>query len=196
MEEILEPLERLAAQYSKLPGIGRKTAMRLALASLEGDFASSMISSLSDAKEQIGTCKLCHNICVGDYCGVCLDEKRDKNVICVVSDFNSVMAIERIGGYNGVYHVLGGLLSPIKGITADRLNMADLFDRITPETREVLIATNSTLEGEATAMYIAKKLRAMNVRVSALASGIPAGANIEYADETTLRRAIEGRHEL
>jgi len=190
------PLERLAEQFRRLPGIGKKTAIRLALACLEGDRAEQFSAALLDAKEQIGSCKVCHNMCVGDICDVCASDNRDKTVICVVEDVRSVMAIERMGGFFGTYHVLGGVLSPMRGITAEDLNIDTLMERVSNGVKEVLIATNATVEGETTAMYISKKLSGSGVVVSRLAYGIPVGADLEYADETTLRRAIEGRQSL
>jgi len=196
MSELILPLERLAEQFRRLPGIGKKTAIRLALACLEGDRAEQFSAALLDAKEQIGSCKVCHNMCVGDICDVCASDNRDKTVICVVEDVRSVMAIERMGGFFGTYHVLGGVLSPMRGITAEDLNIDTLMERVSNGVKEVLIATNATVEGETTAMYISKKLSGSGVVVSRLAYGIPVGADLEYADETTLRRAIEGRQSL
>ncbi len=196
MSELLLPLERLVDQFRRLPGIGKKSAIRLALACLEGDRAEQFASALLDAKNEIGVCSICHNMCIGDTCDICASDSRDHSVICVVEDVRSVMAIERMGAFNGVYHVLGGVLSPMKGVTAEDLNIADLLERAKDGVREVLIACNATVEGETTAMYISKKLSGLDITVSRLAYGIPVGADLEYADETTLRRAIEGRHSI
>lgn len=196
MSELLLPLERLVDQFRRLPGIGKKSAIRLALACLEGDRAEQFASVLLDAKNEIAVCSICHNMCIGDTCDICASDSRDHSVICVVEDVRSVMAIERMGAFNGVYHVLGGVLSPMKGVTAEDLNIADLLERARDGVREVLIACNATVEGETTAMYISKKLSGLDITVSRLAYGIPVGADLEYADETTLRRAIEGRHSI
>ena len=196
MSEFILPLERLVEQFRRLPGVGKKTAVRLALACLEGERAEQFAEALLTAKNEISSCSICHNMCVGDICEVCASDNRDNSVICVVEDVRSVMAIERMGGYRGTYHVLGGVLSPMKGITADDLNIADLLERAQNGVREVLIACNATVEGETTAMYISKKLSGLDITVSRLAYGIPVGADLEYADETTLRRAIEGRQSI
>ena len=196
MGELIPPLQRLAEQFCRLPGVGKKTAVRLALACLEGNRAEEFSAALLEAKNEIGTCRVCHNMCVGDLCPICANENRNRSVICVVEDVRSVMAIERMGGYDGVYHVLGGVLSPMKGITAEDLNIDSLLARVDNGVREVLIACNASVEAEATAMYLSKKLSARGIRVSRLAYGIPVGADLEYADDTTLRRAIEGRQEI
>ena len=196
MSELILPLQRLVEQFSRLPGIGKKTALRLALATLEGDRAEQFAAALIDAKNEISTCSVCHNMCVGDICSVCASSDRDKSVICVVEDVRSVMAIERMNAFRGVYHVLGGVLSPMKGVSADDLNIDDLIERAKDGVKEVLIACNATVEGETTAMYISKKLSAYGITVSRLAYGIPVGADLEYADEITLRRAIEGRQSI
>ena len=196
MSEFILPLERLVEQFRKLPGVGKKTAVRLALACLEGERAEKFAEALLSAKNEISSCKICHNMCVGDICEVCASDNRDNSVICVVEDVRSVMAIERMGAYRGTYHVLGGVLSPMKGITAEDLNISDLVERAQNGVREVLIACNATVEGETTAMYISKKLSGLGITVSRLAYGIPVGADLEYADETTLRRAIEGRQSI
>lgn len=196
MSEFILPLERLVEQFRRLPGVGKKTAVRLALACLDGERAEQFAEALLTAKNEISSCSICHNMCVGDICEVCASDNRDNSVICVVEDVRSVMAIERMGAFRGTYHVLGGVLSPMKGITADDLNITDLIERAQNGVREVLIACNATVEGETTAMYISKKLSGLDITVSRLAYGIPVGADLEYADETTLRRAIEGRQSI
>ncbi len=197
MSELILPLEKLVEQFRRLPGIGKKTAIRLALACLDGDLAERFSAALLEAKHDISECRICGNMCVGEICAVCANENRDHSVICVVEDVRSVMAIEKAGAYTGTYHVLGGLLSPMRGINAEDLHIDSLLSRIREGgITEVLVATNATVEGEATAMYLAKKLSGAGVRVSRLAYGIPVGADLEYADETTLRRAIEGRQSL
>jgi recombination protein RecR len=196
MSEYILPLERLIEQFRRLPGIGKKTAVRLALACLDGDRAEQFASALIDAKNEIGSCNVCHNMCVGEVCDICASDSRDHSVICVVEDVRSILAIERMGAFNGVYHVLGGVLSPMKGVSAEDLNISDLLERANDGVREVLIACNATVEGETTAMYISKKLSGLDVTVSRLAYGIPVGADLEYADGETLARAISGRQEI
>lgn len=198
IEEYLLPLARLAEQFRKLPGIGRKTAMRLALGVLSmseseaADFAGAILS----AKEDIHECRVCHNLTTGELCPVCSDSERDRSVICVLEDARAVMAFQNVGNYHGLFHVLGGVLSPASGIGADKLHIDDLAERCKNGVKEVIIATNPTVEGEATAMYIAKRLEGSGVKVTRLAYGMPVGADIEFTDEVTLLRAIEGRRDI
>ena len=196
MTDYILPLQRLIEQFGKLPGIGRKTATRLALAVLDlseeqtEEFAKAML----DAKREIKKCSVCANICVGDLCQVCSDDGRDRSLVCVVEDAKAVMAFERVREYKGVYHVLGGVLSPINGVGPDEINLYSLIKRIEQGTvKELIIATNPTVEGEATAMYISRLVSQSGVKVSRLAYGVPVGADLEYADEVTLSRALEGR---
>lgn len=199
MTEYVLPLQRLIEQFGSLPGIGRKTALRLALAVLElddsraADFANAILS----AKSEIGQCPVCHNLCCGELCDICADTSRDSGTICVVEDVRAVMAFERVREFRGVYHVLGGALSPVNGINVEDLNINDLAARVKKGgVKEVLIATNPTVEGETTAQYIAKILSPAAVKVSRLAYGVPVGGDLEYADVVTLMRAIDGRREI
>ncbi len=199
MSEYIAPLQKLIDQFRRLPGIGKKTAARLAFGML--NFTDSQAKDFADAilaaKSEIRECRICHNFCTDDECEICQSAERDDSVICVVEDARAVMSLERVRQYNGTYHVLGGAISPMNGIGPDRLNISDLIKRVSSgNIHEVILATNPTVEGEATALYIAKLLRQSNVKVSRLALGIPVGGDLEYADEVTLDRALAGRREI
>ena len=199
MTDYILPLQRLIEQFGKLPGIGRKTALRLALAVLDlGDEqVEEFAQIIVDAKKEIKKCSVCANICIGEICDVCDSEKRDHSVVCVVEDAKAVMAFEKVREYTGVYHVLGGVLSPINGVGPDDINLASLISRVdSGSIKELIIATNPTVEGEATAMYISRIMSDKGVLVSRLAYGVPVGGDLEYADEVTLHRALEGRREI
>ena len=199
MSGYILPLERLIEQFERLPGIGHKTAVRLAFSVLEGteEDAQAFAQALLDAKQKIMRCKICQNISDTEVCSVCADQKRDRSMICVVEDSKAVMALERVKEYTGLYHVLHGALSPMDGIGPDQLTIRELIARLTEgEVREILIATNPNIEGETTAVYISKLMKPLGVRVSRLAYGVPVGGDIDYADEVTLFRAIEGRRDL
>jgi recombination protein RecR len=194
------PIQRLVSELSKLPGVGSRTAQRLAFHILRasGDDAEALAQAIRDVKERIGLCEICCNLAEGPRCRICEDERREGSVICVVEEPSDVIALERTHEYRGRYHVLGGALSPIDGVDADDLRIAELFRRVVDpgsEIREVVLATNPTTTGEATALHIAEELRerAPGVSVTRLASGLPVGADLEYADEVTLGRAFSGR---
>ncbi|MBQ9511427.1 MAG: recombination protein RecR [Clostridia bacterium] len=198
MEYIL-PFQRLVEKFASLRGVGRKTAVRYAFAVLDmseeeaKDFSDAILS----AKRDIHTCSICGNLTDEPICAVCSDEKRDGGIICVVEDARAVIAFEKTREYNGLYHVLGGVISPAKGITPDKIRIGELLDRISNGgVREVIIATNPNVDGETTALYISKLVSAKGVKVTRLAYGVPVGADIEYADEVTLTRAISGRREI
>lgn len=196
MAEYLPPLEKLIEQFRKLPGVGRKSAVRMAFAILElSDEATQGFSdAILDAKKQIRHCEVCHNLSVDAVCPICADATRDHSLICVVEDAKAILSFEKVRGFRGVYHVLGGVISPINGITPDKLAISDLLQRCkNDDVQEVIVATNPTVEGETTAAYISSLLKSTGVTVSRLAYGIPVGGDIEYADEVTLNRAIEGR---
>ena len=198
MSEYILPLERLVEQFGKLPGVGRKTATRYALAILDLDRekAEELADAIIDAKRRIKRCRICNNICEGDVCDVCMDENREP-IICVVEDARAVMSIERVRDYRGKYHVLGGVISPVNGVGPDQLKIKELLARVNNEAiKEIIIATNPTIEGEATAMYLTRLLKPFDIKISRLAYGIPVGAELEYADEVTLFRAIDGRREM
>lgn len=195
MTEYLPPLEKLIEQFRKLPGVGRKSAARMAFAVLDmsPEAVERFSEALIDAKNQICECAVCHNLSVDEICPICEDTTRDHSVICVVEDAKAVLAIEKARKFRGVYHVLGGVISPLNGITPDKLTISDLVKRARDGVSEVIVATNPTVEGETTATYISSILKNQGVTVSRLAYGIPVGGDIEYADEVTLTRAIEGR---
>ena len=192
----IESLNVLAEQFARLPGIGRKTAQRLAYAVLaysDEDIAA-FTRAMTDAKEKIHRCPTCQNLTDRALCPVCADAGRDRSVICVVEDARAVLAFEKVRSYRGVYHVLHGLISPMSGITPDALTLHELLARLEDDTvKEVIVATGATTEGEATAMYIARLLSPLGIKVTRLAHGIPFGGELEYADEITLSRALEGR---
>ncbi|MBO5218372.1 MAG: recombination protein RecR [Clostridia bacterium] len=196
MAEYILPLEKLIEQFRRLPGIGKKTAVRLAFSVLDftAEEAEAFADAIRGAKEQVKTCRICQNISDGELCPVCADENRDRSVICVVEDAKAVMSLEKVREYGGVYHVLHGAISPMAGIGPDKLRIGELMARLGDDTvKEVIIATNPTVEGEATAMYLTKLIKPLGIKVSRLAYGIPVGGELEYADEVTLMRAIEGR---
>jgi len=193
------PLDRLIEQLERLPGIGHKSACRLAFHLLNtgeknaGDF----IDAIRDARERIRECEICCNLTDQPLCPVCRNESRDTAVICVVEDAQDVSAFERTREFQGLYHVLHGAISPMDGIGPDRLRIKQLLHRAADErVREIIMATNPTVEGEATAMYLAKLLKPFGVLTTRLAYGMPAGGDLEYADEVTLRRSLEGRNEM
>lgn len=193
------PLEELIDQFSRLPGIGRKTAQRLAMFVLtdSGDLAEKFAEALISSKQKIRYCEECQNITDKQKCSICSDITRDKSVICVVEQVADVMALERMHEFNGLYHVLHGAISPMDGIDPDSLKIKELMTRLASgEVSELILATNPTVEGEATASYISRLVKPMGVKTTRLAYGVPVGADLEYADEVTLWRAIEGRNEL
>jgi recombination protein RecR len=193
------PLARLIEQFEKLPGIGKKTAQRLAFFLLnmpEGE-ARQFAEAIVDAKEKIHCCSVCQNLTDSDVCNVCSSVDRDRSVVCVVEDPRDVVAFERTREYNGLYHVLHGVISPMDGVGPEQLRIKELLARVgSGEVTEVIMATNPTVEGEATAMYVARLLKPLEVKVTRLAYGIPVGGDLEYADEVTLSRALEGRNLL
>ncbi|MBQ8740097.1 MAG: recombination protein RecR [Clostridia bacterium] len=193
------PLTELINQFSRLPGIGKKTAQRLAYSILEQppERARQFADALVNAREKIHFCATCQSLTDLDVCQICSDERRDKSVICVVEDPRDVMAFERTREYMGVYHVLHGVISPLDNIGPDKLRIKELMSRLSDGTvKEIIMATNPTVEGEATASYISRLVKPMGVKVTRLAYGIPVGGDLEYADEYTLARALEGRNEI
>lgn len=199
MAEYIESLERLAEQFARLEGIGKKSAMRMAFSVLEmsSDDVEAFAKALIDAKEKIHFCPVCQNLTDRDKCPVCDDAQRDKSTICVVSDPKTLLAMEKVREYRGVYHVLHGVISPMNGVTPDKLKIKELLARVGEGgVEEIIVATDPTVEGEATALYLAKLLRPLGVRVTRLAYGVPVGADLEYADEVTLCRALEGRRDV
>lgn len=199
MAEYIESLRNLAEKFGRLEGVGKKTAMRMAFSILELDIeeAEDFARAILDAKEKIHLCPVCQNLTDREICPICADEERDRSVICVVTDARTVLAMEKVREYRGTYHVLHGLISPMNGITPEQLKIKELLARVaTGEVGEVIVATNPTVEGEATAMYLSRLLQPFGVRVTRLAYGVPVGADLEYADEVTLYRALEGRRDV
>ena len=199
MAEYIESLRNLAEKFGRLEGVGKKTAMRMAFSVLELDIeeAEDFARAILDAKEKIHLCPICQNLTDREVCPICADEERDRSVMCVVTDARTVLAMEKVREYRGTYHVLHGLISPMNGITPEQLKIKELLSRVaTGEVGEVIVATNPTVEGEATAMYLSRLLQPFGVRVTRLAYGVPVGADLEYADEVTLYRALEGRRDV
>ena len=196
MAEQIETLQRLTEYFQRLSGIGKKTAMRLAFSVLDlpDEDAESFARAILDAKRNIHYCAICQDLTDRDICSVCNDLSRDRSTICVVEDTKAVMALEKVKEYRGTYHVLHGAISPMNGVSPNDLKIKELLERLKDdEVKEIIIATNPTVEGETTAMYLAKLLKPFEIKVSRLAYGIPVGGDLEYADEVTLFRALEGR---
>jgi recombination protein RecR len=192
------PIQRLISELARLPGIGQRSAQRLAFHLLRAgdDEALGLADAIRDVKEKVGLCEVCFNLAEGPRCRICEDERRDRTLICVVEEPSDVIPIERTGEYRGLYHVLGGALSPIDGVDPEDLKIAELVRRVEDtEVREVVLATNPTTTGEATALHIAELLRG-KISITRLASGLPVGADLEHADEVTLGRALAGRRAL
>jgi recombination protein RecR len=192
-----EPVARLIEEFNKLPGIGPKTAQRLTfhLLRMPAEEARGLADAIVEVKERIGFCSTCFNITESDPCWVCRGA-RDRSMICVVEEPLDVLALERTGHYKGLYHVLHGAISPMEGIGPEELRIRELLGRLGEGVQEVILATNPNLEGEATAMYLTKLLTPLGAKVTRLARGLPVGGDLEYADEVTLTRALEGRREL
>ena len=192
-------LQELADQFARLPGIGGKTAQRLAfhVLSLPQADAQAFADAIINAKKEVHTCPICQNLTDREICPICSDDMRDKGVICVVAEPKDVIAMERSREFAGTYHVLHGVISPLNHVTQDDIKIRELLMRVASgDVREVIMATNPDTEGEATAMYISRLLRPMEVKVTRLAYGVPVGSQLEYADEVTLSRALEGRQEI
>ena len=199
MAEYIESLQNLAEQFGKLGGVGRKSALRMAFSVLDmsDEDAVAFAKAIVDAKDKIHLCPVCLNLTDREICYICEDETRDRSTICVVSDPKTVIAMEKVREYRGLYHVLHGVLSPLNGITPDKLRIKELLERVgSEEVQEVIVATNADVEGETTAMYIARLLRPLGIKVTRLAFGISVGTDIEYTDEITLFRAREGRRDV
>lgn len=196
-----QPVERLIEEFAKLPGIGHKTAQRLAFYILNQpkETAEGFAQALIDAKNKVYTCKICQNLTDTEVCNICQNPARDHGLICVVADPKDVLAFERTREFSGLYHVLHGTISPLGGVGPDDIRIKELLTRLADENedvREVIIATNPDTEGEATAMYLSRLLRPFGVRITRLAYGMPVGGHLEYVDEVTLMRALEGRREI
>ena len=199
MPDFAAPVERLIDELKHLPGIGQKTAQRLAFHLLRAapEDALALAEAIRDAKEKVRSCSVCHNITDCDPCLYCSGPSRNKRTICVVEEAHNILAIEKTRTYSGLYHVLGGSLSPLSGRGPDQLNIKSLIERLKGGgVEEIIMATNPTAEGEATAAYISKLLKPLGVRVTRIGVGIPVGADLEYADEVTMLKAMEGRRDL
>ena len=198
MAEYPEVLERLCDKFRSLEGIGKKTAMRLALSVVDMDSAAveEFSEALLSVKRELRFCSCCQNISTGDVCDICASEERDRSVICVVEDYRAAMAVEKVREFKGLYHVLHGVISPMKGIGPDKLKIKELLARLDGSGKEVIIASNPTTEGETTAMYLARLLAPLGIKTSRIANGMPVGGDLDYADELTLRRALEGRYNM
>lgn len=193
------PVAKLIEEFERLPGIGSKTAQRLAfhVLSMPKERAGALANAITEAKEKVVYCKECYNITDAELCPICANAKRNKQMVCVVGEPKDVAALERTKDYKGVYHVLHGLVSPMAGIGPEDIKLRELVQRVAEQDiTEVIVATNPTIEGEATAMYIAKLLKPAGIKVTRIAHGIPIGGDLEYADEVTLSRAMDGRREL
>ena len=191
-------VERLANRLARLPGIGRKSANRLAfhILKLTRDEALELADAIREVKDKVGFCSICHNISESDPCQVCSDPRRKQNVICVVEETSDAAAIDKVEGFDGLFHILGGRLSPLDGIGPDDLKIRELMTRISDGVDEIIIATNPNVEGEATAVYLAKLIKPLGIRVTRIARGLPVGSDLEYADSITLTRALDGRQEF
>ena len=192
-------VQTLIDELGRLPGVGPKSAQRIAfhLLKLPAEDVHRLAQAITDAKERVSFCTRCFNVAEGEHCGICRDDRRDSAVVCVVEEPRDVVAVEKTREFRGRYHVLLGAISPIEGIGPEQLKVKELLVRIEPEgIEEVILCTNPTIEGEATAMYLARLLKPLGVRTTRIASGLPVGGDLEYADELTLGRAIEGRREL
>jgi recombination protein RecR len=193
------PVQSLIDELGRLPGVGPKSAQRIAfyLLKLPTDDALRLAHAIAEAKERVSFCRRCFNVCEGEECEICLDPRRDPTVVCVVEEPRDVVAVEKTQEFRGRYHVLQGAISPLEGIGPDRLRVKELLARLDAEgITEVILCTNPNIEGEATAMYLARLLKPLGVRTTRIASGLPVGGDLEYADELTLGRALEGRREL
>ena len=198
MPQNVEPLENLVDQFARFPGIGRKGATRMAyeVMSMSNEQAMELAKAIEHAKKDLHRCRICQDYTAGEICKICASPKRDRSVICVVESPRDIKSIERTHEYNGLYHVLHGLISPMDGIGAEQLCVKELLARLNDTVKEVIMATSPTVEGEATAMYVSRLIKPLGIKVTRLAYGIPVGGVLEYADEVTLYRALEGRSEL
>lgn len=198
MEQYTQPVTKLIEELAKLPGIGRKSAQRLAfhILDMKGNDVVELAKAIVNAKKLTKHCKTCGNLTEVDTCNICGNTKRDHSTICVVEDVRDISAMERTKEFKGVYHVLHGTISPLEGIGPDEINIKNLITRLNSDVSEVILATNPTIEGEATAVYISRLIKPMGIKTTRIAHGIPVGGDIEYADEVTLMRAMEGRREM
>jgi recombination protein RecR len=198
MEQYTPPITKLIEELARLPGIGRKSAQRLAfhILDMKGSDVTELAKAIVNAKKLTKCCKICGNYTESDTCNICGNVRRDHSIICVVEDVRDISAMERTKEYKGVYHVLHGTIAPLDGIGPDDINIKNLITRLNTDVSEVILATNPTIEGEATAVYISRLIKPIGIKTTRIAHGIPVGGDIEYADEVTLMRALEGRREM
>ncbi len=199
MENLVKPLQDLIDKFRSLDGVGQKSAMRMAFSVLDMQDADAFAfaQAILDAKTKIGLCSVCQNLSADEVCPICSSSQRDHSVVCVVEDYQAVLALEKVKEYSGVYHVLHGTISPMKGVGPEQLKIKELLERISSgDVKEIIVATNTTVSGEATAMYLSRLLKPLGVKVTRIANGLPVGADLEYADAVTLYRAIMGRHDI
>lgn len=199
MKYYARPLSNLIGQLTKLPGIGKKTAQRLAfyILSMEDESITELAGAISEIKGKLDYCSVCNNLTERDPCPICSDSKRDSSIICVIENVKDIIAMEKTGEYKGLYHVLHGAISPMDGVGPDDIKIQGLLNRINNnQVEEIILATDPNVEGEATAMYIAKLLKSLEIKTTRIAHGLPAGGDLEYADEVTLSKALEGRREI
>ena len=197
--EYIYPLQRLIEKFASLKGVGKKTAERYAfnVMALSEEDANEFADAIREAKEKVKPCSVCGNYTDSDLCPICSDNQRDQTVVCVVEDTKAVLAIEKTREFNGLYHVLGGVLSPSNGIGPDQIRLSELIERLEKRTiKELIIATNPDVDGETTALYISRQAQPFGVKTTRLAYGVPVGASLEYADQATLMRALDGRREI
>ena len=194
----MKSLDNIIDEFAKLPGIGRKSAMRIAfhVLEMEDEELLNFMAVLKEAKEKIKKCEICGNLTENDICEICSDEERDSSIICIVKDSRDIIAFEKSKTYNGLYHVLGGIIDPLNGIGVDDLDIDKLTKRLTGNVKEVILALDPSLEGETTSLYLSKIIKEKEIIVSRIASGIPMGGNIEFSDIATLSRSLEGRKEI
>jgi recombination protein RecR len=199
MPDFAEPLARLIQEFKRLPGIGQKSAQRIAFHILRADRndAEHLAAALLDVKDKLRFCSVCNNISDSELCPFCMDQHRDHSVICVVEEPHNILPIETTRQFEGVYHVLHGSISPLRGVGPEKLKIKELLSRLeTGETKEIILATNPTVEGEATAVYLSRLLKPLGVRVTRIAMGIPVGSDLEFADEVTMSKSLENRREM
>jgi recombination protein RecR len=199
MPDFAEPLARLIQEFKRLPGIGQKSAQRLAFHILRAgrEDAERLVQAVLDVKEKLGLCRLCNNISESELCPFCLDPHRDRSVICVVEEPHNIIPVETTRQFQGLYHVLHGAISPLRGVGPDQLKIKNLLERLEGgEVQEIILATNPTVEGEATAAYLARLLKPLGLKVTRIAMGIPVGSDLEFADEVTMTKSLENRREV
>ena len=199
MESLVKPLQDLIDKFRSLEGVGQKSAMRMAFSVLDMQDADAFAfaQAILDAKTKIGLCSVCQNLSADEVCPICSSSQRDRTVVCVVEDYQAVLALEKVKEFSGVYHVLHGTISPMKGIGPEQLKIKELLERISSDdVKEIIVATSTTVSGEATAMYLSRLLKPLGIKVTRIANGLPVGADLEYADAVTLYRAIMGRHDI